>query len=57
VGRARDRRFFLNGDTDLKPGDIVEARVAHADEYDLWAERGVGLPLGVQGTGRKKPAL
>jgi len=35
-----DGSVFLNGDTDLKPGDIVKARVAHADEYDLWAERG-----------------
>ena len=34
-----DGIVFLNGDTDLKPGDIVRARVAHADEYDLWAER------------------
>jgi ribosomal protein S12 methylthiotransferase len=30
---------FLNGDTGLKPGDIVTARVTHADDYDLWAER------------------
>ena len=30
LGRARD----------LKPGDIVKARVTHADAYDLWA--GVG---------------
>jgi ribosomal protein S12 methylthiotransferase len=35
-----DGSVFLNGDTDLKPGDIVRARVTHADEYDLWAERG-----------------
>jgi ribosomal protein S12 methylthiotransferase len=34
-----DGSVFLNGDTDLKPGDIVRARVTHADEYDLWAER------------------
>jgi ribosomal protein S12 methylthiotransferase len=34
-----DGSVFLNGDTDLKPGDIVSARVAHADDYDLWAER------------------
>ena len=34
-----DGSVFLNGDTDVKPGDIVRARVAHADEYDLWAER------------------
>jgi ribosomal protein S12 methylthiotransferase len=35
-----DGSVFLNGHTDLKPGDIVKARVAHADEHDLWAERG-----------------
>ncbi|MGD9783589.1 MAG: 30S ribosomal protein S12 methylthiotransferase RimO [Hyphomicrobiaceae bacterium] len=34
-----DGSVFLNGDTDVAPGDIVRARVAHADEYDLWAER------------------
>jgi ribosomal protein S12 methylthiotransferase len=34
-----DGSVFLNGDTDLAPGDIVKARVAHADDYDLWAER------------------
>jgi ribosomal protein S12 methylthiotransferase len=34
-----DGSVFLNGDTDLKPGDIVKARVTHADDYDLWAER------------------
>jgi ribosomal protein S12 methylthiotransferase len=30
---------FLNGDTSLKAGDIVKARVTNADDYDLWAER------------------
>ncbi len=35
-----DGSVFLNGDTDVKPGDIVKARIAHADEYDLWGERG-----------------
>jgi ribosomal protein S12 methylthiotransferase len=34
-----DGSVFLNADTDVKPGDIVKARVAHADEYDLWAKR------------------
>ena len=32
-----DGSVFVNGDTDLKPGDIVRATVAHADAYDLWA--------------------
>jgi ribosomal protein S12 methylthiotransferase len=34
-----DGSVFLNGATDLNPGDIVRARLTHADEYDLWAER------------------
>jgi ribosomal protein S12 methylthiotransferase len=34
-----DGSVFLNGETDAAPGDIVRARVEHADEYDLWAER------------------
>ncbi|WP_444989096.1 30S ribosomal protein S12 methylthiotransferase RimO [Halomonas mongoliensis] len=28
----------LKSDADLSPGQIVRARVTHADEYDLWAE-------------------
>jgi ribosomal protein S12 methylthiotransferase len=44
VGRSKwdapeiDGAVFLNGANGLKPGDIVQARVAHADEYDLWAD-------------------
>lgn len=34
-----DGSVFLNEDTSLVPGEIVKARVVHADEYDLWAER------------------
>ena len=34
-----DGSVFLNGETGLKPGDIVRARVVEADDYDLWAER------------------
>jgi ribosomal protein S12 methylthiotransferase len=34
-----DGSVFLNGEDNVKPGDIVRAKVAHADEYDLWAER------------------
>ncbi|HEX6001656.1 MAG TPA: 30S ribosomal protein S12 methylthiotransferase RimO [Hyphomicrobiaceae bacterium] len=33
-----DGAAFLNGETGLKPGDIVKARVVHADEYDVWGE-------------------
>lgn len=45
LGRSRwdapeiDGSVFLNGDTDLAAGDLVTARIAHADEYDLWGER------------------
>ena len=44
IGRSQwdapeiDGSVFLNGETGLKPGDLVRARVVHADEYDLWAE-------------------
>ncbi|MFM2042653.1 MAG: hypothetical protein RLY86_1229 [Pseudomonadota bacterium] len=30
---------FLNGETKLKPGDRVTARIDHSDEYDFWATR------------------
>jgi ribosomal protein S12 methylthiotransferase len=33
-----DGAVFLDGATGLKPGDIVRARVTHADEVDMWAE-------------------
>jgi hypothetical protein len=29
---------FLNGETRVRAGDIVTARIIHADEYDLWGE-------------------
>ena len=32
-----DGKVYLEGITDLKPGDLVEAEVTDADEYDLWA--------------------
>ena len=31
-----DGKVFLDGITDLNPGDFVEAEVSGADEYDLW---------------------
>ena len=34
-----DGSVFLNGEANVKPGDIVRAKVLHADDYDLWAER------------------
>ena len=45
IGRSQwdapeiDGSVFLNGEDDVKPGDIVRARVVHADEYDLWGEK------------------
>ena len=32
-----DGKVYLDGITDLQPGDFVEAEVTAADEYDLWA--------------------
>lgn len=43
VGRTKadapdiDGQVFLDGQTHLKPGDILTAEVEEADEYDLWA--------------------
>ncbi len=45
VGRSKwdapeiDGSVFLNGETTLKPGQIVQAQVTDADAYDLWAVR------------------
>jgi ribosomal protein S12 methylthiotransferase len=45
IGRTRwdapeiDGSVFLNGETALKPGEIVEAQITEADETDLWAAR------------------
>jgi ribosomal protein S12 methylthiotransferase len=32
-----DGKVYLDGITDLNPGDFVEAEVTAADDYDLWA--------------------
>lgn len=43
IGRSQgdapeiDGKVYLDGITDLTPGDFVEAEVKNADEYDLWA--------------------
>jgi len=45
IGRSKwdapeiDGNVFLNGDGDVRPGDIVKANIIGADEYDLWGER------------------
>ncbi|MFZ4807022.1 MAG: 30S ribosomal protein S12 methylthiotransferase RimO [Hyphomicrobiaceae bacterium] len=33
-----DGSVFLNGATELEPGQRVRATIAHADEYDLWGD-------------------
>jgi ribosomal protein S12 methylthiotransferase len=33
-----DGLVFLNGETELRPGDMVTARIFQADAHDLWAE-------------------
>ena len=46
IGRSKwdapeiDGSVFLNGATGVNPGDIVQARVTNADEYDVWGELG-----------------
>ncbi|MQP63999.1 30S ribosomal protein S12 methylthiotransferase RimO [Niveispirillum sp. SYP-B3756] len=34
-----DGNVFLNGETDLKPGDMVRVKIEESDEYDLWGSR------------------
>ena len=31
-----DGAVYLNGETNLSPGDIVRVHITHSDEYDLW---------------------
>lgn len=33
-----DGNVFLNGETSLQAGDIITARIEHADDYDLWGD-------------------
>ncbi|MCC2603930.1 30S ribosomal protein S12 methylthiotransferase RimO [Planctobacterium marinum] len=34
-----DGVVYLNGDTQVQPGDFVDVLIEHADEYDLWGSR------------------
>jgi ribosomal protein S12 methylthiotransferase len=34
-----DGNVFLNGELDVKVGDLVRVKVVEAGDYDLWAER------------------
>ncbi|CAA7620583.1 putative AdoMet-dependent methyltransferase, UPF0004 family [Magnetospirillum sp. LM-5] len=33
-----DGNVFLNGETDLEPGDIVRVEIDHAEDFDLWGD-------------------
>ncbi len=33
-----DGCVFLNGETELAPGDRLQVNITHSDEYDLWGE-------------------
>ncbi|MGS9097372.1 TRAM domain-containing protein, partial [Salmonella enterica subsp. enterica serovar Infantis] len=34
-----DGAVYLNGETNVNPGDIVRVKVENADEYELWGSR------------------
>lgn len=34
-----DGNVFLNGETELKPGEMVRVKIDESDEYDLWGSR------------------
>jgi ribosomal protein S12 methylthiotransferase len=34
-----DGCVYLNGETDVVPGDILNVKIEHADEYDVWGRR------------------
>lgn len=42
VGRTKgdapeiDGEVYINGELDLKPGDIVKVKAEHAEDYDIW---------------------
>jgi ribosomal protein S12 methylthiotransferase len=33
-----DGMVYLNGETEVSPGDLLDVTITHSDEYDLWAE-------------------
>ncbi len=45
IGRSKadapeiDGLVYLNDEKNVKPGDIVQVRIEHADEYDLWGSK------------------
>ena len=34
-----DGCVYLNGEQNVKPGDLVKVRIEHSDEYDLWGTK------------------
>jgi ribosomal protein S12 methylthiotransferase len=34
-----DGAVYLNGESKLKPGDVLKVKIEHADEYDMWGSR------------------
>ncbi len=34
-----DGSVYLNGETGVKPGDLVNVAIEHSDEYDLWGSK------------------
>jgi ribosomal protein S12 methylthiotransferase len=34
-----DGLVYLNGETSLEPGDMIQVMIEHADEYDLWGSQ------------------
>ena len=49
-----DGAVYLNGETGVKPGDLMKVKVEETDEYDLWA-RPVAQPAGTARADRRKP--
>ena len=44
IGRSKadapeiDGLVYLNGEMQHQAGDIIQAKITHADQHDLWAE-------------------
>jgi ribosomal protein S12 methylthiotransferase len=34
-----DGCVYLNGEENVKPGDVVNVLIEHSDEYDLWGSK------------------
>ena len=49
-----DGAVYLNGETEVKPGDLVKVKIEETDEYDLWA-RPIAEPAGTVRAPRRQP--